>query len=121
MKGGPAELALAEALADFTLKVATPINWHDRKEGWPKRVYGGTCFFLRFTNGIIGVTANHVLEALQMALRYSHISKAMMETRAFFAPPLVGGAGGGVSLRHDCRAVAKCPNLVRRQRSNPSP
>jgi len=68
VKGSPAELALAEALADFTLKVATPIAWHDRKEGWPKRIYGGTCFFLRFASGIIGVTANHVVEALQKAI-----------------------------------------------------
>ncbi len=45
MKRSPAELALAEALADFTLQLATPIAWHDRKEGWPKRIYGGTCFF----------------------------------------------------------------------------
>ncbi len=29
---------------------------------------GGTCFFLRFANGIIGVTANHVMEALQKAV-----------------------------------------------------
>jgi hypothetical protein len=71
--GGPvlnssAELALAEALADFTLRVATPIVWHDRKEGWPKRIYGGTCFFLQFATGTIAVTANHVLEALQKAI-----------------------------------------------------
>jgi hypothetical protein len=68
VKVSPAELALAKALADFTLKVATPIAWHDRKQGWPKRIYGGTCCFLRFANGIIGVTANHVLEALQKAI-----------------------------------------------------
>ena len=68
MKVSPAELTLAKALADFTLKVATPIAWHDRKQGWPKRIYGGTCFFLRFENGIIGVTANHVVELLQKAI-----------------------------------------------------
>ena len=68
MRGNATELALAEALADFTLKVATPMVWHDRKEGWPKRIHGGTCFFLRFPNGIIGVTANHVVEALQTAI-----------------------------------------------------
>ena len=68
MKGNSTELAVAEALADFTLKVATPMVWHDRKEGWPKRISGGTCFFLRFSNGIFGVTANHVVEALQRAI-----------------------------------------------------
>jgi hypothetical protein len=68
VKVSPAELGLTKALADFTLKVATPIAWHDGKQGWPKRFYGGTCFFLRFANGIIGVTANHVVEALQKAI-----------------------------------------------------
>lgn len=62
------ELTLAKELANFTLKVATPIAWHDRKEGWPKRIYGGTCFFLRFATGIVGVTANHVVDALQNAI-----------------------------------------------------
>jgi hypothetical protein len=61
-------MALAEALSDLTLKVANPIIWHDPTAGWPRRIYGGTCFFLRFANGIIGVTANHVVEALQNAI-----------------------------------------------------
>ncbi|WP_162800726.1 trypsin-like peptidase domain-containing protein [Acidibrevibacterium fodinaquatile] len=69
MKGNPAELALVDKfLADFTLKVATPIAWHDRKERWPRRIFGGTCFFLRFANGIIGITANHVVEALEKTI-----------------------------------------------------
>lgn len=62
------EMTLAQELANLTLRIATPISWHDRKEGWPKRVYGGTCFFLRFANGVIGVTANHVVDVLQKAL-----------------------------------------------------
>jgi hypothetical protein len=68
LKGSPAELALAEAVPDFTLKVASPIIWHDPTASWPRRIYGGTCFFLRFANGIIGVTANHMVEALQNVL-----------------------------------------------------
>ena len=68
MKFSPAELALAEAVSDFTLKVASPIIWHDTTAGWPRRIYGGTCFFLRFASGIVGVTANHVMEALQNAI-----------------------------------------------------
>lgn len=68
MKGNPSEQALAKALADFTEKVATPIIWHDPKEGWPRRIYGGTCFFLRFAHDIIGVTANHVVGALEKAV-----------------------------------------------------
>lgn len=65
MKGDPNELALVEELTSFTLKVANPIIWHDRKAGWPRRIYGGTCFFLRFADGIIGVTASHVVESLK--------------------------------------------------------
>ena len=34
----------------------------------PKRIYGGTCFFLQFASGIVGVTANHVIEALHKAV-----------------------------------------------------
>ncbi len=68
MKGSPAEWTLAEALAGFTLKVANPIVWHNRMAGWPRRIYGGTCFFLRFADGIVGVTADHVVEALQQAV-----------------------------------------------------
>jgi hypothetical protein len=58
----------ARALTDLTEKVATPIVWHDRRATWPKRVYGGTCFFLRFACGVLGVTANHVVEALRMTV-----------------------------------------------------
>ncbi|HEV2651684.1 MAG TPA: hypothetical protein VGU69_10530 [Rhizomicrobium sp.] len=64
----PDEMKAAEAMADFTLKVATPVVWHDRKQGWPKPIKGGTCFFLRFEDGVIGVTANHVVEALEAAI-----------------------------------------------------
>jgi hypothetical protein len=68
VSNSPAEMALAEALTDFTLKVANPIVWHNRREGWPRRIYGGTCFFLRFASGLVGVTANHVVEALEKAI-----------------------------------------------------
>jgi hypothetical protein len=51
LKPSPDDMAVAEALADLTLKVATPVVWHDRKEGWPKRIFGGTCFSLRFAFG----------------------------------------------------------------------
>jgi hypothetical protein len=61
-------MALAQALADFTLKVATPIVWYDGKERCPKRLYGGTCCFMRFSSGIVGVTACHVVETFKTAL-----------------------------------------------------
>ena len=60
-------MALAEALTNFTLRIANPLVWHNRMDGWPRRIYGGTCFFLRFANGIVGITANHVVEALENA------------------------------------------------------
>ena len=68
MQGSPPELTMAKELANLTEKVATPIIWHDPTEGWPRRIYGGTCFFLRFAPGIIGVTANHVVGAMEKAV-----------------------------------------------------
>jgi hypothetical protein len=63
----PQEQALHEEIASLTLRVARPLIWHDRTEGWPKLLHGGTCFFLRFERGIIGVTANHVISAYKSA------------------------------------------------------
>jgi hypothetical protein len=57
-----------EEVAALMLQVARPLIWHDRTEGWPKRLDGGTCFFLRFERGIIGVTANHVISAYESAV-----------------------------------------------------
>jgi hypothetical protein len=57
-----------DEVAALTLRVAQPLIWHDRTEGWPKRLDGATCFFLRFEQGIIGVTANHVIDAYLRAL-----------------------------------------------------
>jgi hypothetical protein len=59
---------MAKELANLTEKVATPIIWHDPTEGWPRRIYGGTCFFLRFADSIVGVTADHVVGELQKAI-----------------------------------------------------
>jgi hypothetical protein len=60
--------ALHEQIAALTLQVARPLIWHDRTEGWPKRLGGGTCFFLRLEHGIIGITANHLINAYQGAV-----------------------------------------------------
>jgi len=79
--------AVAAALADLTLKVATPIAWHDRKEGWPKRIFGGTCFFLRFPNGILGITANHVVEALERAIADNRDTVCQIRTSKPLALP----------------------------------
>lgn len=55
-------------IAALTFQVARPLIWHDRTEGWPKRLDGGTCFFLRFERWIIGVTANHFVSAYESAI-----------------------------------------------------
>ena len=61
----PQEMALANVVADFTRKVARPLIWHDVRKSWPKRLLGGTCFILRFDAGLIGVTAEHVIEEFE--------------------------------------------------------
>jgi hypothetical protein len=60
--------AVQDEVAALTLKVARPLIWHDRTEGWPKRLDGATCFFLRFEDRIVGVTANHVIDAYERAV-----------------------------------------------------
>lgn len=60
--------AVHKEIAALTLQVARPLIWHDRTEGWPKQLDGGTCFFLRFERGIIGITANHVISAFESAV-----------------------------------------------------
>jgi hypothetical protein len=57
-----------EEVAALTLRVARPLIWHDKTEGWPKVLDGGTCFLLRFDEGIVGVTANHVVAAFEDAV-----------------------------------------------------
>jgi hypothetical protein len=64
----PEMRAVHDEVAALTLQVARPLIWHDRTEGWPKRLDGATCFFLRFEAGIVGVTANHVISAYRSAV-----------------------------------------------------
>lgn len=60
--------ALDKEIAELTLRVARPLIWHDRTKGWPKRLDGATCFFLRFEQRVIGVTADHVVSAYEKAI-----------------------------------------------------
>lgn len=69
MNSRSANHVVATALAEFTHSTAAPIIWHDRTKKSPKRIYGATCFFLRFPDKIIGVTADHVVEAFNAALK----------------------------------------------------
>ncbi len=60
-------MAHEQVVADFTLKVACPLVWFDRKAPWPKQVFGATCFFLLLNGGVVGVTAEHVIGAYEAA------------------------------------------------------
>jgi hypothetical protein len=39
------EIALANEVAAFTMKVARPLDLADVQESWPKRLLGGTCLY----------------------------------------------------------------------------
>lgn len=54
-------------IAQFTLKVCTPLCWHDRKALFPKPVNGASCFVLRFPDRLVGITAAHVVAAYDEA------------------------------------------------------
>src|SRR5215469_11028702 len=56
---------LLNEVATLTMRVARPLIWHDVRKSWPKRLLGGTCFILRFDEGLIGITAEHVIAAFE--------------------------------------------------------
>ncbi len=47
----------------FTNSVCAPIAWHRVDDTTKTPFPGGSCFFLRFSDRIVGVTANHVITA----------------------------------------------------------
>jgi hypothetical protein len=53
----------ANEIGNFTLRVCTPLYWHDRRVPFPKDIRGASCFILRFGGRLIGITAAHVLQA----------------------------------------------------------
>ncbi len=57
----------AREISAFTLRVCTPIYWHDRRQPFPKDVQGASCFFLRFEERVVGITADHVVDAYYAA------------------------------------------------------
>jgi hypothetical protein len=59
------QLAHHEAVTEMALAVARPLFWHDARAAWPKRLRGGSCFVLRFSSGLVGVTAEHVVSAFE--------------------------------------------------------
>lgn len=83
-------LSVQEEISAFTLKIACPLLWHDKTEAWPKRLDGATCFFLRFSARTIGVTANHVVDAFQIAAAAnSNIICQLRNSPAFNLPAAI--------------------------------
>lgn len=58
---------LRQEVSELAMAVARPLIFLDTREPWPKRLCGGSCFILRFDAGLIGVTANHVIDAFEQA------------------------------------------------------
>ena len=61
-------------VANLTLQVARPLNWHERTVPFPKAVDGATCFFLRLDGGVVGITANHVVQSFERAQEKSPLT-----------------------------------------------
>jgi hypothetical protein len=84
MRLPPKDIAVfQEAVADLTMKVARPLIWHNVREPWPKRLFGGSCFILRFDAGLIGVTAEHVIRAFEEAKKSSAQIVCLLRTVPF--------------------------------------
>jgi hypothetical protein len=65
------------------MKVARPLIWHNRQENWRKRLSRGSCFILRFDGGLIGITANHVVETFQKACKQESQLGCLLRTTPF--------------------------------------
>lgn len=61
----PDEKLLHGRVADLTMKVARPFVWLVGRGRNTRFLSGGTCFVLRFCDGLVGVTAEHVVAALE--------------------------------------------------------
>lgn len=57
--------SIQRAISELMLHVARPLIWRDVTQKWPKTLSGATCFFLRFPSRVIGVTADHVVQAYE--------------------------------------------------------
>jgi hypothetical protein len=60
--------AFRREIAAAGLRYARPICWHDNNRTFPKEIIGASCFILRFSTGLVGVTAAHVVRAFQKAM-----------------------------------------------------
>lgn len=83
------EEARLQPVADLTLQVARPLIWHDAREPWPKQLAGASCFVLRFENRLVGVTANHVVAALEAARAQRGRFVCLMRTAVLNLPAVL--------------------------------
>ncbi|WP_146220723.1 hypothetical protein, partial [Gluconacetobacter entanii] len=79
----PEERDLYQAVSDLTLKIARPLIRYNDKKSWPKPLSGGSCFILRFDCGLIGVTANHVVEVFEADREESVSNACLLRTVPF--------------------------------------
>jgi hypothetical protein len=70
-------------ISNFTLRVCTPIYWHDRRRPFPKDVQGASCFFLRFDERTVGITADHVVDAYHAARALSPTTVCQLRLAEF--------------------------------------
>jgi hypothetical protein len=54
---------LLKGIHEFVVKSCKVIFWHDGCAPAPKPLRGGCCFVLRFRNKLVGITADHVVQA----------------------------------------------------------
>ncbi len=76
-------------IADLTKQVARPLLWHDVREPWPKKLTGASCFTLGFEDGLVGVTANHVIAALESAQAQSERIVCLLRTAVLDLPAVL--------------------------------
>jgi hypothetical protein len=77
------------AIAEHTLQVARPLLWHDPRTPWPKVLAGASCFILRFPDGLVGVTANHVIVALELEQRQTNRLVCLLRTTVVNLPEVI--------------------------------
>jgi hypothetical protein len=77
------ERVLHQRVSDLTVQVARPLVLYNDREPWPKSLSGGTCFILRFDQGLIGVTADHVIAAFEEDKRENVDTRCLLRTVPF--------------------------------------
>ena len=85
-------------ISAFTLRVCTPIWWHDRRQPFPKDVQGASCFFLRFEGRVVGITADHVVDAYHAARAQTPTLACQVRLAPFDLDAALVDRDGGLDL-----------------------